>query len=565
MKVVEAIARGVVAEGVELVFNVPDEVTVFLADALQEEEVRIFRPRHEQSAISIADAYARATNRPAVCSVGAGPAVAQTGNGFMTAARRGSPVLVFVPDVRRPGDVKRFDLQRYAESVGARYVNIRSAATVAQDVREGFRQVRLRQGPVVVGLPEFGVLESELPEDWAYRPSIAGSGGIPRCAGLMPAAPESDFTNAAARALLSAARPIIIAGRGAVLADACGEIKALADSTGALLATSLQARQYFRGHHRDIGVIGGFAAPGALALLAQADCILAVGATLNPYQMGHVALAANVQIVHIDHDPSRIGQFTPTNLAIINDARLAVRALNDSVASNAASPSSLWRTDEVRERLELAQVPEAPAVSAAPDKLPITKALPEIEELLPKDRMIVIDGGLFIYFAVDGISVPDPTSFVWTLDFGSIGLGLPMGIGTALARPDRPCVVIVGDGGLAMSIQELETAVRERVPLTIVVLNDAAYGAEVRFLEANGRRGDVAVFDDIDFAAIARAVGARGLTVRAVDDFAAVRDALAVRDGPLVIDMKLTEDEDHRYLGFLEVMTGAERVLSASA
>jgi thiamine pyrophosphate-dependent acetolactate synthase large subunit-like protein len=195
-----------------------------------------------------------------------------------------------------------------------------------------------------------------------------------------------------------------------------------------------------------------------------------------------------------------------------------------------------------------------PAQPVASGKLPITAVVAELEALLPGDRMVIVDGGLFMYFAVDGISVPDPASFVWTLDFGSIGLGLPMGIGTALARPDRRCVVIAGDGGLVMSIQELETAAREHVPLTVVVLNDAAYGAEVRFLEANGKLPKVATFEDVNFSAVAQAFGARGVTVRTLEELKGVREALTPQDGPVVIDIKVAQEEDHRYLKFLEVM-----------
>lgn len=551
MKVVDAIAQAVVAEGAELAFNVPDEVTVFLAHALQDAGLRIVRPRHEQNAVVMADGYSRATGEPAICLIGAGPAIAQTGTGFVTAARRGSPVLVLLSQPRTPGDVKQFDARRYVESVGGRYVEMRGPATLAEDLREGYRLVRLRQGPVVLEVPSLRFLQADVEEPWTYRPSTRITDALPE------ADPSADLIDAAARALLSASRPVIFAGRGAVAAGARDELQDLADRTGSLLATSLQGRQLFRGHPLEIGVIGGFAAPGALDLLAVADCILAVGVAMNPYQMGHVALATDVRVIQIDRDPRRIGQFTPVELGIVSDARLAARALNRSVDAVGGSPSSRWRSENVRERLNGARTLAEPAVPDTSDALPITQAVPLLESVLPEDRIVVMDGGLFMYFAVDGISVPDPGSFVWTLDFGSIGLALAMGIGTALARPERGCVVVIGDGGFSMSLQELETAVRERIPLTIVVMNDAAYGAEVRFLQAHDKPTGVATFHDVDFAAIATAFGARGVTARTADDLAELRVAAATDDQPVVVDVKLTEDDDHRYLAFLEVMKGS--------
>ncbi len=552
MKVVEAIARAVVAEGIDLAFNVPDEITVFLVHELQGRGVRIVRPRHEQNAIAMSDAYARSSGQVALCIVGAGPAIAQTGTGFMTAARRGSPVLVIIAQPKRPGDVKLFDARRYVESVGGRYVPIRGSATVAQDVREGFRQVRLRQGPVVLEVPDLAMLRSDIPEPWTYHPTAAALDGE---AG---AAPDAEGIDTAARWLTEASRPVILAGRGAVSAGARGELVRLAERTGALLATSLQGRGLFQSHPSDIGIIGGFAAPGALDVFAEADCVLAVGVALNPYQMGHVTLAPDCRIIHIDRNPNQIGAITPVDLGVVSDARGAARALNAHLDAHAPDAGPGWDIEAVRRRLDDARaaepVIEAP-VGAGP--LPITTAVRELESRLPRDRMVVLDGGLFMYFAVDGISVPTPDSFVWTLDFGTIGLSLPMGIGTSLARPDRRVVVVAGDGGLVMSVQEFETAAREGVNLVVVVLNDAAYGAEVRFLEANGLPGTVAAFQDIDFAAVARAFGGRGVTVRTLDDFEEVAKELADPAGLLVVDVKTAEDEDHRYLKFLEVMAGA--------
>jgi thiamine pyrophosphate-dependent acetolactate synthase large subunit-like protein len=160
---------------------------------------------------------------------------------------------------------------------------------------------------------------------------------------------------------------------------------------------------------------------------------------------------------------------------------------------------------------------------------------------LPAERIVSVDSGNFMGYPSAYLSVPDEYGFCFTQAFQSIGLGLATAIGAALARPDRLPVAALGDGGFHMGIAELETAVRLRLPLVVVVYNDAAYGAEVHHF------GDADMttvrFPDTDAAAIATGFGASGITVRTPDDLIAVQDWLAgPKDRPLVIDAKLSND-----------------------
>jgi thiamine pyrophosphate-dependent acetolactate synthase large subunit-like protein len=140
------------------------------------------------------------------------------------------------------------------------------------------------------------------------------------------------------------------------------------------------------------------------------------------------------------------------------------------------------------------------------------------------------------------LAVPDAAGFVFNQAFQSIGLGLGAAIGAAVARPDRLTVAALGDGGALMALGELETAARLRLPLLILVYNDAAYGAEVHHFHPEGAAADLVRFPDTDFAALGRAVGAEGLTVRRPDDLGAVEAWLARQDRPLVVDAKVNPD-----------------------
>lgn len=544
MKVVDAIAEAIIAERLDMAFCVPDEVTIHIGQALRERGVRVVRGRHEQNVVAMADGYARATGMPAVCAVGHGPALAQTGTGMMTAARRRSPVLVLVPQGEETrGAVKELDARRFAEGVGAQYVCMRGASWVAEDLHEAFRLVRLRRGPVVLAVPQVSGIEAELRGPWRYEPAIDLL--------LRPTAPDPqcDAIDEAAGLLAWARKTVVVAGRGAVLSGAREEIVELAERTGALLATSLQGRELFRGHPRNIGMIGAYGTDTAVELLTEADCILAVGVALNAYQTGGGTLAANARVIQIDSDPSRIGEIARVDGAIVADARLAVRALNRALEQAELPPSGAWASDALPDRVASASRPALGSPPAEPDasgRLPMTPILRGLETILPPERMVIVDAGDFVLYTIDEISVPDPGSWVWTADFGSIGLGLGVGLGTALARPDRHCVLFAGDGGFMMNVQELETAVRERIPLTMVVLDDCAYRPEVRFMEALGKPGDVGLFDEIDFAAVARAFGIPAVTVCTPDDLDAVADLLAGRDGPVLIHAKVSGLETHR-------------------
>ena len=162
-----------------------------------------------------------------------------------------------------------------------------------------------------------------------------------------------------------------------------------------------------------------------------------------------------------------------------------------------------------------------------------------LDDLLPEERTVSTDSGHFLGYPSMYLAVPDERGFVFPNAFQSVGLGLACGIGAAVGRPDRVSVAAVGDGGALMALGELETAVRYGLPMLVVVYNDAAYGAEVHHFGPMGRPVDLAQFPETDFAALARAAGGEGLTVRCREDLAPLKGWLGRRDGPMVIDAKV--------------------------
>jgi thiamine pyrophosphate-dependent acetolactate synthase large subunit-like protein len=160
--------------------------------------------------------------------------------------------------------------------------------------------------------------------------------------------------------------------------------------------------------------------------------------------------------------------------------------------------------------------------------------------MLPLERVVIPDGGNVNCYPAAHLRVPDERGFCFPLAFQAIGMGLAAGIGVGIAQPDRMAVVGTGDGAFMMSLAELDTAVRERLGMVVIVYNDSAYGAEVNLFQPYTDDLDIVRFPDTDIARIARGFGAEGITVRSMDDVAAVQSWIdGPRDRPLVIDAKV--------------------------
>ena len=171
-----------------------------------------------------------------------------------------------------------------------------------------------------------------------------------------------------------------------------------------------------------------------------------------------------------------------------------------------------------------------------------------LNDLLPTQRNVVTDAGRFFGDPCSYMAIPDANAFVDGISFGSIGLGLGLSMGVAAARSERPTVLFVGDGGLFMSLGELETAVRHDVPLLIVVMNDSAYGAELQISREWKLPDDLSVFPERDFAAIARGIGARSASARNLDQVRAALEGVDLLQGPYLIDCSINPDITARWL-----------------
>jgi len=257
-------------------------------------------------------------------------------------------------------------------------------------------------------------------------------------------------------------------------------------------------------------------------------------------------LGPDATVAQVDLDPEAIGENQPVHLGVVGDVALTASAVLNEMPSRPG-----YRTEEIGKRIaaEGARRDLPYQEWREPGRIDPRTLSRALDDLLPAQRTVAVDSGNFMGYPSTYLRVPDEAGFCFTQAFQSIGLGLGTAIGAALARPDRLPVAALGDGGALMGISELETAVRLKLPLVVIVYDDEAYGAEVHHFGPYGDRLDTVVFPPTDIAAIGRGFGCAAVTVRATADLAAVTDWLnGPRDRPLVIDAKVAATEPSWWL-----------------
>jgi thiamine pyrophosphate-dependent acetolactate synthase large subunit-like protein len=361
---------------------------------------------------------------------------------------------------------------------------------------------------------------------------------------IKPVAPQAqpasaDDVEALARLLASAERPLLLAGRGAVLSGARDALEELGEQTGALLASSGVAYGLFAGNPWYLGISGGFSSPLAAELIAESDVLVAFGASLNMWttRRGHL-IGPATRVAQVDIDRTALGAHRPVDLTVVGDVAATARAVTKAL-SNHHSPGR--RTDDLAGRIRHGGWREQPFEDLSGDGRidPRTLSI-ALHGLLPQARMLAVDSGHFMGWAPMYMDVPDGRSFVFTQSFMSIGLGLATGLGAAIASPDRLTVIALGDGGALMGLPELETLGRLQLDALVVVYNDASYAAEVHHFAPEHAPMDAVRFPDTDFAALARSLGIEGVTVQSLAELEPVHDWLdRGRPKPMLLDAKV--------------------------
>ncbi|MDN5641235.1 MAG: thiamine pyrophosphate-dependent enzyme [Actinomycetia bacterium] len=565
----EVIARALIPHAGAF-FGLMGNGNSFFVDALERLGPGVIPVRHEVATVASADAYHRVTRRLAVATATYGAGFTNTLTALAEAAQSRTPLVLVVGDAPtsglRPWDV---DQVGAAAALGAPTLVVGADDAGATAVRAVHRALTERT-PVVLAIP-YDLVAAPVQGDGARIPDL----DLP--AHALPA-PEEAAVERFADALRGAERPLILAGRGARGAEA--DLRVVAGLLSADVATTAPAQGTFTpaagetAGYRELGICGGFAAAGSAGRIRAADVVLVVGAGLNQFTMSFGgSFGAEAQVLQIDlasaatHprvDEHLRAEAVPALAALrsLLEDDDAARGLIDSGSAPDAEAAGPAEVDQAVRTAIAAASPADPAESAgrpvvagadptarpdgdplAPDgRLDPRSLMRRIDAALPAERIVSIDGGHFIEWAVTYLPVTAPDRMIMLgTQFQSIGLGFPAAAGVNAGAGEAVSVLVTGDGGGLMGIADAETFIRTARRGVIVVMNDGAYGAEVHQYGSRGLAEAPMRIPEIDFAGILGALGAHSRVVRTLEDLADFRCwAEAGCDGVYALDCRIS-------------------------
>jgi thiamine pyrophosphate-dependent acetolactate synthase large subunit-like protein len=507
----------------------------WVAAMAQHPEVRLIDARDEGAALLMADGWARATGEVGVCNATQGPGLTRMTTSLVTVTRSRSPVVVYTSKTHFNDEHvnQALNQERLVSATGAGYIEVLTPDYAEEAVRQAFYRARLDSRPIVLCYP-LDIQERECEGDDDYPTSSALFTGQQRIR------PAQDRLEEAVKIVASSRRPVVLVGRGAVRSGAVASAERLARRIGALIATTLVAKGTLAGTDYHVGIAGLFSTRTAMQLFDEADCVIAIGASLNHHTLEGGLLFPNARIVHIDAARTVLmGNDRLAHCYVQGDAAISTEALDELLAQRGVSGEG-FRTPAVRRALANADrdPAEYEIESGTVDPREASRI---IDERLPEEVGVVIGVGHSFAFPVMVMKRPR-VLHEFVNGFGCIGETLPVAIGMGVAQGGKPLALIEGDGGAMQNIQELDTAARLGVKLLFIILNDEGLGAEYQKARAKGFDPNLAVVRSPDFGAVARGFGCRGRVARTLEEVAAGIDEFLAGAGPMVLDVRISRN-----------------------
>ena len=523
----ELLIRCLKAEGIEMMFGIIDGAHVPFVVHAPRYGIRHINCRHEEGAVHLAEGYARIAGKPGVVFASPGPGGANMLAGLSSAHAEGHPIIAIAAtrrrmttDPDRGGAWQATDLVEMARPITKFSALVRQWERLPELLRAAFRAALTgRPGPAFIAIPDelfpMKVDASKAPVYPAaqYRMTSMGAG-------------DPAWIEQAAEWLAQARRPFIHAGKGVLWADAAAEFVALGDYLAAGMSTSMGARGAAPEDHPHYFFLLDMQA-AALAR-NEADVVLVVGSRLGEYDGWGMPPAwgdpAQQKTIQIDVDAGSIGLNRPVDLGIVADARAALTALLAAVKRKTQPRAEMADLARYRGLSAQTLAQARQYLAAAPTRgVNPGQMVAQTRAFSPRDAITVLDGGNTTLWGVAYHPIYEPKGFLYSVKMGYLGTGLPFAIGAKLAAPGRPVFCITGDGALGFNIMELETALREDVPVVVIVAVDESWGMERTAYTFQGfppeQHVGVELAGQTSYDRIAQGLGCYGERVEAIEQF----------------------------------------------
>jgi len=530
---------------VEVIFGFPGGAVIDLYDELMRSSIKHVLVRHEQAAVHAADAYGRVKGDVGVALVTSGPGATNTVTGIASAYMDSIPIVVFTGQV--PTKLIGNDAFQEVDIVGItrpctkhNYL-VKDIKDLVPTIREAFHIARTgRPGPVLIDLPK-DIVNSrlEFPEALpikmrTYKPTYE---------------PHPGQIEKACRAMVKAQKPVIYAGGGVIHSNGHEELTELATRLNIPVTMTLMGLGGFPGTHPlSMGMLGMHGTFYANMAVANCDLLIAIGARFDDRVTGRVdAFAPNAKIIHIDIDPTSISKNVKVHIPMVADCKHALTAINswltrqtdlDLAAEAAKHGPWLDQITEWKRQHPLGYVEET-------DVIKPQFVVQKLHELTHGEAIITTEVGQNQMWAAQFYHFNRPRAFLTSGGLGVMGYGFPAAIGAQMAAPDRIVIDVAGDGSLQMNIQEFATAVHERLPVKIALLNNSFLGMvrqwQELFYEKRYSHTDISTAPD--FVALAQAYGAVGLRATKPSEVEPViQEALATKR-TVLMDFVISREE----------------------
>lgn len=557
----EFIAEYLIKEKVPYVFGIPGHGDMALFDAFKDREdrIEIIGVKHEQAAAHMADAYFRASGRPLATLTSIGPGSLNIATGLATAFVDSIPLISFTggPQTYMLGKGVLQELERQQDNVFPHIMqpmvkrnwDVQHVDLMADVLPRAFNNMLSgRPGPVHVEVPmdvQAGITDQAVPDPASRR---AAYGRVK---------PDPEGVDAAAKRLLSARRPVILAGGGVLTAEASAELRAVAEYLDAPVVTTMMGKGSFpEDHPLAAEHTGSNGTAVGNHMTRNADVLLAVGTRFaeqnsSSYMDGMSYSIPPTELIHFDIDPTEIGKNYPTAVGVVADAKAGLADLLDALQDQ-GGPAKKDRPEYRTELADMRQKWNEMMTGRWTDKLSLSRVLHGARDVLPREAIAIASAGHPQIQAFQEFKSYEPRTWLTPGGYSTMGYTMPAAIGAKMARPDVPVVGFAGDGDLQQTIQELAVAAETNTPVIIACVNNTGwisirdfqrgmFGEDRGFhTEFRRRKGDQLM--PVDFTAIARAYNCGAEKVTEPAGIAGAFERAMASEGPCLIEFELSPD-----------------------